>query len=138
MIEIAQEKAEAAGVDNVVFECTGIDSLVANNNDKDSYDMIMGHSILHLLPNKDETLTNVYKLVKPGGYFVSSTICIGDFAKFVGWIAPMGHWLGILPTLNVFTKDELRQSMETAGFTIEREFHPGKDKALFLVAKKKV
>jgi hypothetical protein len=46
----------------------------------------------------------------------------------------------LLPKLNVFTKDELKRSIENAGFVIEEEFYPvnEKDKAVFLVAKKKV
>ena len=140
MIEIAQEKADAANVENVAFECTGIDSLSANHGDGDeseSYDMILAMSILHLLPNKDEILGKVHQLLKPGGYFVSSTSCLGDFARFLGWIAPLGNWLGLLPSLNIFSKAELLQSMEEAGFDIEREFHPEKNKAVFLVARKK-
>jgi 2-polyprenyl-3-methyl-5-hydroxy-6-metoxy-1,4-benzoquinol methylase len=133
MIEIAQGKAKEADVKNVNFECTGIDSL---DVPKESFDVVLGMSVLHLLPNKNEVMKKVYNQLKPNGYFVSSTSCIGDFAKYIGWIAsPFSHF-GLIPKLNVFTKVELRSSMEEAGFQIEREFHPANDNTVFLVARK--
>ncbi len=38
--------------------------------------------------------------------------------------------------LDVFTRDELKESMLRAGFEIDYEWHPGKGKAVFIVAKK--
>ena len=81
-------------------------------------------------------MKKVHSLLKPGGYFISSTACIGDFAKFIGWVAAPFSYVGLLPKLNVFTKSDLRSRMENAGFKIEKEYHPAKDKAVFLVAKK--
>jgi ubiquinone/menaquinone biosynthesis C-methylase UbiE len=139
MIEIAKEKQQAAAddananADNVQFECTGIDSLQVPD---ESFDVVLGMSILHLLPNKDEIIAKVRTNLKPGGYFISSTACIGDHAKFLAWIAPIGNWFGIIPTLNIFTKAELRKSIEDGGFQIEQEFHPAVGKGVFLVARK--
>ena len=138
MVEIAQTQAKDASVDNVKFQCIGIDSLQAPEA---SYDVVMGMSILHLLPNKDKVLEQVHTLVKPGGYFVSSTTCMGDFSGiFLKYVAPPMSWMGIMPKLNVFTKDELKESIQKAGFTIEEEYQPGdgkdKEAAVFLVAKK--
>ena len=138
MVEIAEKQAKDANVDNVTFQCIGIDSLQAP---KASYDVVMGMSILHLLPNKDKVLERVYELVKPGGYFVSSTTCMGDFAgTFLKYVAPSLSGLGIMPKLNVFTKEELKDSIQKAGFSIEEEYQPGdgkdKEAAVFLVARK--
>jgi 2-polyprenyl-3-methyl-5-hydroxy-6-metoxy-1,4-benzoquinol methylase len=138
MIDIAKSQADTASppVTNVHFECAGIDTFQA----PEPYDVVMGMSILHLLPNKDEILQRVHGMVKPGGYFVSSTACLGDFgaAIFLKYATPPLTFLGVMPTLNVFTKDELKTSIEKAGFSIEEEFQPGneKDKAVFIVAKK--
>lgn len=134
MIEIAKDKTKEADANNVKFECTGIDSLMASK--RETYDVVLGLSVLHLLPNKNEVMKNVYSQLKPGGYFISSTVCMGDFAKYIGWVTSPLSRFGILPKLNVFTKGELRSSMEEAGFQIEREFHPANDKAVFLVARK--
>ena len=138
MIEFAEERKQKAAeddisVDNVTFECAGIDSV--NVPDK-SYDVVLGCSILHLLPNKDEVMKKIHDKLKPSGYFISSTPCLGDQAKFIGWLAAPFSRIGLIPELNVFTKKELRKSMEVAGFIIEREYHPSKDKAVFLVARR--
>jgi len=137
MIEIAQEKAKAAKVDNVQFECAGIDSFQRERvKIQESFDAILGMSILHLLPNKDEVIQEVFQNLKPGGYFISSTMCLGDSSMMLAWVIAPFSWLGIAPTINSFSKQELLKSMENAGFHIEREFHLAKDKPVFLVAKK--
>lgn len=135
MIEIAEEKKQAAEVTNVKFECTGIDSLDVPD---ESFDVVLGLSILHLLPNHREVLEKVRTHLKPGGYFISSTTCIGDqsMARVFGMVAPSLSYFGLIPQVQVFTKAELRTDLENAGFTIEQEFHPGKDKAVFFVARK--
>jgi ubiquinone/menaquinone biosynthesis C-methylase UbiE len=57
MIEIAEGKAKEANVKNVNFECTGIDSL---DVPKESFELVLGLSVLHLLPNKNEVMKKVY------------------------------------------------------------------------------
>jgi len=48
MIEIAQSKADAQNIENITFLHASIDDL--NLRDQ-SFDVVMGHSILHLLDN---------------------------------------------------------------------------------------
>jgi ubiquinone/menaquinone biosynthesis C-methylase UbiE len=138
MIEIAQEKAKKQGISNVKFDTMGIDRLDVPN---DSYDAVLGLSVLHLVPNKDEAIAKIHKILKPGGVFISSTACISEMGAFTGglvkYIAPVGNYFGIFPKINIFNTKELKDSITNAGFVIEREFHPSNDKAYFLVAKKK-
>jgi len=135
MIEIAQEKSEAAKVENVKFECIGIDALT-KKSEEPSYDSVLAMSILHLIPSKDRILEYVQKIIKPGGYFISSNICIREFAKYIGWFAPAFSWLCVIPKINIFTKEELKKIIEDCGLQIEREFQPAPDKGVFFVAKK--
>lgn len=136
MIEIAKEKAEAARVKNVKYECTGIDSFTPEQEASPSFDVILGLSVLHLLPNKDEIIQKVHQNLKPGGYFISSTACTGDFGRIFGWIISPFSWLGVIPTINLSTKQELLKSMKESGFQIEQEFQSDNSMAVFLVAKK--
>lgn len=133
MIQIAQDKCEKANVKNVQFEQKGIDGL---NEPDESYDIVMGMSILHLLPNADQVIHKVHKLLKPNGVFVSSTVAIGDFASFFKYVGPFFAYFGLLPKLNVFTAQDLKARITNAGFKIEREFQPASNKAIFLVARK--
>ncbi len=61
MLEIARTKAESDGIKNVTFEQSGIDEL---NADDAGYDAVMGHSILHLLENKENAIASVYRMLK--------------------------------------------------------------------------
>lgn len=133
MIEIARRKAEKEGVTNVTFRQAAIDDFSAPDN---SYDMIMGHSILHLVHDRDEAIAKVYRMLKPGGVFVSSTACIGDKMKFFKLIGPIGRALGLMPLVRVFTGDQLTNSIEEAGFEIEHNWRPEKSMGVFIVARK--
>jgi len=133
MIEIAKAKAKEQGITNVTFETVGIGQLDVPDA---SYDVVLGLSILHLLPQKDLVLRKVHQKLAPNGIFVSSTACLADMSPVVRWLlAPLGKF-GLIPKLNIFTAAELKQSIADAGFTVEREFQPAPDKALFLIARK--
>lgn len=134
MIEIAEEKAKAQNIRNITFEQSTIDDCSAPDQ---SLDMVLALSILHLLPNKEEVITKVYRMLKPGGVFVSSTACLEDSnLKFMKYILPIGRFLGLLPLVKFFTKKALENALTDAGFSIDYEFQPGKSKAVFIVAKK--
>jgi len=133
MIELAEAKRISAGIQNVEFECRTIEALNAPDN---SFDVVLGLSILHLLESWDETIQTVYSLLKPGGWFISSTACIADSMKVFKFIAPIGRSIGLLPELAIFTRDELEQGLCGAGFSLEREWQPEKNQAVFIVARK--
>lgn len=135
MLAIARRKATAAGVTNVTFEQATIEAFSAPEQ---SLDVILGLSILHLLENRDAVIEKVYRVLKPGGVFVTSTMCLGDSLKFIKWIAPLGKLLGFMPQIKVFTARELLDSFIAGGFTIEQQWQPAENAALFVVAKKGV
>ena len=41
-----------------------------------------------------------------------------------------------MPLLNIFTIEELVESLTDAGFEIDHQWQPGKGKAVFIVARK--
>lgn len=133
MIEIATKKAALENVDNVSFEVSSIDDLDVADQ---SLDAVLGLSILHLVRDRDRVIAKAYKMLKQGGVFVTSTVCIGDTMKFFKLIAPIGRFLGLMPLVTVFTVQELVDSVTKAGFSIDYQWQPGKGKAVFIVAKK--
>ncbi|MEO1247625.1 MAG: class I SAM-dependent methyltransferase [Pseudomonadota bacterium] len=133
MLEIARQKATAAAVSNVEFRQSTVEQL---DEATGSFDMVMAHSVLHLLEDKDAALRLLHKLLKPGGVLVSSTMCLGDGYGWLKWVASIGRSVGLLPLIRVFTPDELRKSMIQAGFVIEHDWRPAPKAALFLVARK--
>ena len=133
MIEIAQGKADESSVENVTFERSTIEELSVPDQ---TFDAVLGLSILHLVDSKEEVIGKVHRMLKPGGNFVSSTACIGDTMKFFKVVAPIGKFFGLMPLVKVFTTRELEDSLTDAGFVIDYQWQPGKGKAVFIVAKK--
>ncbi len=133
MIAIAQTKAEADRVQNVTFEQAAIEDLDVPSQ---SLDAVLGLSILHLLPNKEEAIAQVYRMLKPGGLFVTSTVCMGDTMSWFKPIAYIGRALGLLPFVQVLTAQELADSLTQARFELDYQWQPSKGKAVFIVAKK--
>lgn len=133
MIEIAQGNADAKRVANVSFEQATIDQLDVADQ---SFDAVLGLSILHLLEDKEAVMAKVHAMLKPGGVFVSSTACIADTMKFFKIIGPIGRFFGLMPLVKVFTSKQLETSLTAAGFEIAHQWQPGKGKGVFIVAKK--
>ena len=90
MLEIARAKAESGNVKNVTFQQSSIDDLKAPVA---GFDVVMGHSILHLLENKEAIIAKVNQMLKPGGVFVSSTVCLGGRVPVLRAILPVGRFL---------------------------------------------
>jgi ubiquinone/menaquinone biosynthesis C-methylase UbiE len=135
MIAIARDKAASAKVDNLTFSQASLEELAVPAQ---SLDAVLGLNILHLLDDWDEAIGRVQQMLKPGGVFVSSTMCLGDSLKLKAMkcFVSMGAWLGLLPSLSAFSQQELLDSLTRAGFLIERHWQPGRDRAVFIVAKK--
>jgi ubiquinone/menaquinone biosynthesis C-methylase UbiE len=132
MIEIARDKAKAGGIDNVTFAQADIMTL---NAPAQSYDAVLGLNVLHLIANRDAVLARVFELLKPGGVFVTSTICMGDTLIFKV-IASVASRLPLLPPLHAMTTAELMSSHAHAGFQVEHSWLPRKRRPLFVVARK--
>ena len=133
MIEIARGKADAANVKNVTFEQSTIEEL---SDSDESLDAVLGLSILHLLDDKEAVIARIYRMLKPGGIFVSSTICLGNTMRFLKVIVPIGKFFNLIPMIRFFTAQELEDSLKAAGFEIDHRWLPGKGKTVFIVAKK--
>ncbi|MEM7612322.1 MAG: class I SAM-dependent methyltransferase [Pseudomonadota bacterium] len=132
MIQIAQEKADAAGVQNITFEVSSISEL---DTKPDQYDVILAHSILHLVSDVPRTLRQFRQMLKPGGVLIASTPCLADIAGWLRWIAPVGNALGLLPALNFFSKDQYFKWMEQAGFSVEENWLPGAKTGYYTVSR---
>ncbi len=133
MIKIARGKAKETDIENVEFRCCDMDDLVLMGA---SYDVVLGLSILHLMEDMDATVSKVFDVLKPGGYFISSTICLREFPVFLRAILPVGRFLGLLPFVSFLSKEELLSALEKTGFAIKKTWQPEKRKAVFIVVQK--
>lgn len=137
MLDIAEEKARAEGITNVTFEEADVSSFSAPD---ESYDAVLTLSLLHLLENKEETMANIRRMLKPGGVFVSSTVCLGEKKSILRLILPIGRMLGFFPLVKALKVAELERSITQAGFKIVHQWLPKRRKddfkVVFIVAKK--
>ena len=133
MLEFGRTKAEAADLSNITFTCANIEGFSENGA---AYDVIMGHSILHLLEDKEAVIATVYDMLKPGGVFISSTMFVSGKKPFLRTGLAIGNRLGLLPLVRFFSVEELVQSLINAGFTIDQQWLPENSDAVFIVAKK--
>ncbi|EDX82801.1 Methyltransferase domain family [Synechococcus sp. PCC 7335] len=140
MIVIAQGKADAQNIQNVTFEQASIDELSAPDQ---TYDAVLGLNVLHLLANKEAVIAKVYDLLQLSGVFITSTFCLGDTMAWFKLVAPVGQFLGLFPSIKVFTVKDLENSLTDAGFAIDNQWQPkdykspiGNAKIVFIVTKK--
>ena len=134
MVEIAKDKAKAAGIDNVTFEALSVDALDVPGA---SIDVVMAHSVLHLLEDKERAIADIHNMLKPGGLFVTSTACIGDMMLPLRLIVPVGRFLRLIPPVKVFPVTELKDTLENAGFEIDYEWQPKKSAPAFIICRKR-
>lgn len=123
MVKIANSKAKGKNITNVEFKHESVEDM---NYPENEFDIIMAHSILHLVENKEEALKRIYKSLKPGGYFITSTGCIGGILKIFKPLWYIGYQLGKLPYIGFFSKSSFTQLVINSGFSIQQNWSPSK------------
>ncbi len=118
MIDIARHRASEAGVINITFECKPVETLDLQER---SQDVVMAHSILHLVADPAQLIEQVYRWLRPGGLFISNTTCIGEVSLWLRALIILGQAARQVPLLAVFDRDQLHNLMAQSGFQIEDE-----------------
>lgn len=133
MLRIAREKSRTAGIENITYQRSSLEELDLPEN---RFDVVLGLSILHLLDDWQGAIDRVFKTVKPGGVFVSSTVVLKGRLPLFRLIYPFGKLFGFFPLLRFFNAEELEARLVDAGFEIEHTWQPGNGLTSFLVARK--
>ena len=134
MVEIAKNRAMTDNIANISFEVCSTSTLSVED---ESQDVILAMSLLHLIENPTDALGELRKKLKPGGLFISSTICLGDKMKLLRFILPLMRLVGFAPDIvHFFEKDKLLDIIQRQGFSIEYKWQPSEKAALFIIARK--
>ncbi len=133
MIAIGRDRVASAGIDNIHFQQAGIEDFEAPDA---SYDMVLALNLLHLLPARKAALDKVYGLLKPGGFFISSTACLADRLWYLRPVIPLLQWVGKAPYVSFLGAARVRREITEAGFTEREHWTHGRANSLFLVAEK--
>jgi ubiquinone/menaquinone biosynthesis C-methylase UbiE len=136
MIRIARGKAQAEGADNVTFHVGAFDASFARFGPA-SLDGVCAYSLLHLVADRPAALDRVYQLLKPGGFFVTSTVCLGESWIPYRPILQAMRWLGKAPRVSILRKRVLEQELLSAGFVALDQPDVGAEPTIaFVVAEK--
>ena len=139
MINEAIKKRDKANIHNISFSRGTIYNEEFENA---SFDAIIAFGIIHLLEDKEEAIRRIYGLLKPGGYFISTTACFKDKMEFRNKIEfkifLISKRLGIMPLhLNIFSTNDVKELMGKHNFQIiEAETIFSGMTSVFIVARK--
>lgn len=133
MLGFAKAKAAEAGVANITFREAALEEL---DPAAKRYDMVLMLSVLHLISDRKTAARQVRDLLKPGGLFVSSTVCLTEYPLIARLIVPVASALRQLPAIKIFSPDALRATLTGAGFEIVEDWRPKPAAPLFLIARK--
>ncbi len=136
MIRIARAKVADQGIGNVHFHVGAFDETFGRF-EPGSLDGLCAYSLLHLVEDRPALLARIHQLLKPGGFFISSTVCLGEsWVPYTPILAVM-RWLGKAPLVKTVSKAELRREVQAAGFVDLSEPEVGAESTIaFMVATK--
>lgn len=129
MLNFGEEYAREKGVDNVTFAAVDAEDIRQDLR----FDIILAHSLTHLLKSPDAFLAQIRQRLQPDGVFLTNTVCLSDVAWFLRPVAGIGKAVGLLPHLTFFSHDEYVAKLERAGFIIERCYRPSKGTSFFVL-----
>jgi len=134
MVKIANEKAEAEGVGNVDFFQT---DAFAQEMEEGFYDAVLAYNLVHLLPDPAGVAQRVNDLLKPGGYFISKTVCIDGMSMLWRPLIKVMQLVGIAPFVWIMKPADVEDVLESAGFEIvEARSFTKAPNSWFVVARK--
>jgi len=139
MIRIGSEKAQAQGISNVKFVTAELfDSAIENG----PYDAILALNLLHLLEDMPAAIRRINSLLKPGGTFISKTVCqLGSGTplrfRILKIVLPLMQLIGKAPYVNFMEIRELEDIISSGGFKIiETGNYPKSPPCHYVVARK--
>jgi ubiquinone/menaquinone biosynthesis C-methylase UbiE len=134
MIEIASERAVAQSVENVRFDHA---TLFDEALEKGSFDVVMAFNFLHLLEDISGAVGRINALLKPGGLFISKTVCLAEQSRLWSALLAVMKPLGFAPYVRCLKVAELEDIITSADFELlEAGFYPPSPPSRFLVARK--
>lgn len=87
MIEKARINAKKLDYSNVEFMYGDIDNMPLENN---LADVVISNCVLNLVPNKEKVISEIYRVLKPGGHFsISDIVLIGILPEKIKEAAEM-------------------------------------------------
>ena len=138
MIDIANRKTNKQEHSNLTFMQASIPELARQQK---QYDVVIALNLLHLLPDLENDLIHIRSLVKPGGLFISKTICqpVSGLPLKYGLmmcVLPIMQLFGMAPFVKIRKIGEFQNMITKQGFEImETGDYPKSPPSRFIVAR---
>ena len=132
MIEEAKKKTREMEIKNVEFSVEDAYKLPFDNN---MFDTVICNNALHNMKYPENVLSEIKRVLKPGGRFIAIIVGVGESFKFKIALT-ISTIIGQLPVFHKLNLDEFADFINKSGFTVvkkERIKHPGDRMALLYV-----
>ncbi len=139
MLKVGTQNAADQGVSNVTFVRSDV---LGSAIDDGPYDAVLAFNLLHLLEDPKAVIKRANGLLKPGGLFISKTVCTPGAGlplklRLMLMVLPLMQWLGKAPYVNFMDIEELEAMIAAEGFEImEAGNYPAAPPSRYIVAKK--
>ena len=132
MVEIAQEKLTEQSPQNLSFAVQDAGVMTSGSND-----VVLALNLLHLLPDLENTLAEIYKALPSGGLLISKTGLLKDGLWLLPLVIPLMRAIGKAPFVRSLSEEVLIGLLENAGFKVtEKLVQGGMVPRVFIVAQK--
>ena len=110
MIKKARANAEKLGYNNVEFRQGDIDNMPVSDS---VADVVVSNCVLNLVPDKQKVISEIFRVLKPGGHFsISDIVLVGDLPEALREDAEM--YAGCVA--GAIQKEEYLRFVQEAGF----------------------
>ena len=136
MIEEAEKKMMEKKIKNVEFSVEDAYKLPFDN---DMFDTVICNNALHNMKYPENILSEIKRVLKPGGRFIAIIVGVGESFKFKIALT-ISTLIGQLPVFHKLNLDEFADFINKSGFTVvkkERIKHPEDRMALLYVVAKR-
>lgn len=140
MTAIGRGKAAEAGVGNIDFLTADLGDPRLSHGEADA---VLAFNLLHLVEDLPAALAQLRGMLKPGGLFISKTICLPDRGPgpvklwLIRLALPVMQMLGKAPYVRLMRIADFERAMTEAGFEIvETGNYPARPPSRFIVARK--
>jgi ubiquinone/menaquinone biosynthesis C-methylase UbiE len=139
MIAIATRKAAEQGITNIRLIAGDVADPALGPG---PYDAVLAFNLLHLVDDLPGALAHIHALIRPGGLFITKTICLGDDGvplkvRLFLHLIPLMRLFGLAPDVRFFSVEQFDASVRAAGFEIiEAGNFPASPPRRYIVARK--
>ena len=134
MVLIGQEKLAQSGLENLRIVQGALGDTALGDG---PFDAILAFNLLHLVPDAPSDISRAFAMLKPGGMFISKTVCLtGRYALLRPVIGAL-HLMGKAPSVAYLSPKSVARMMTDAGFQIVEANNPsGAQTGHFIAARK--